>query len=179
MVCSRSFPPGNNRTISWSRHFWCGPRNNRELLNRKGREETTGVSSGIGAAALLVLLAGAAGAGIVAADLGPAANHLLDGLAVSRPGHAGLLEFAALLALEGFLEDVYGSGDLAGRAAAIAVVSVSNRSSCRAKLRIGWSGRSGWGFAAADDLHQVQIADGVFPKALHHLFEHVEGLALI
>src|SRR5215469_7696978 len=134
--------------------------------------------SGVSAATLLVLLAGAAGARIVAADLGAAANDLLNGLAVSRAGHAGLLEFPALPALGGFFEVVHRGCNLAWTPA-IAVTGLNDRPSCRAGFSVAGRGDSDGGFAASDDLHQVQIADGVFLKALHHVFEHVEGLALI
>src|SRR5262249_34386744 len=33
--------------------------------------------------------------------------------------------------------------------------------------------------AATDDLHQIEIPRGVFLEALHHGFEHIEGLTLV
>ena len=37
----------------------------------------------------------------------------------------------------------------------------------------------GSAIAAFDDLHEIQVANGLFLEALHHGFEHVEGLALV
>ena len=54
-------------------------------------------------AALLVFLARTAWARIVAADFRATANHLLD-LLIPSSGHAGLLQFAALAALERLFE---------------------------------------------------------------------------
>jgi len=61
---------------------------------------------GAGAVAFFVFLAGAAGTGIVAADFGAAADYTLNRFTLTGAGHAGLLEFAALAALEGFLKIV-------------------------------------------------------------------------
>ena len=54
------------------------------------------------AVALFVFLAGAAGAGIVAAYFFLRSHDLLHLLRVSRTGHAGLFQLAALAAHEGF-----------------------------------------------------------------------------
>ena len=64
-----------------------------------------GEGLGVGAAALLIFLAGTAGARVVAANLSSAANDLLD-LTVTGTCHACLLQFATLATLEGFLESV-------------------------------------------------------------------------
>src|SRR5437899_2978308 len=74
-------------------------------------------------AALFVFLAAAAGTGIVAADLFTGTHHLLDGLHVASAGHAGLFEFAFLLALESFFDVVHGSCDLPWRASVAAASS--------------------------------------------------------
>ena len=57
---------------------------------------------GLGAVALFIFLAGAAGAGIVPANFFLRADDLLHLLRVSGAGHAGLFQFAALAAHEGF-----------------------------------------------------------------------------
>src|SRR5437016_9002117 len=122
--------------------------------------------SGFRAAALFVFLARSAGAGIVAADFSSAAHHLLNGLIFARSGHAGFFQFATLAALECFLQFVYGGSKVA-RSAAVSVAT--------GQLRLRF-----YGFAGSfEDLHQVQIADRVFPATLHARFEHVEGLALV
>ena len=46
------------------------------------------------------------------------------------------------------------------------------RTACRGIARLGLR-------RTLQDLHQVQIANRLFLEALHHLFEHVEGLALV
>lgn len=58
-------------------------------------------------AALLVFLARAARARIIAADLGSAADDLLDWLEIAGARHARLLQFATLLALESLFEFIY------------------------------------------------------------------------
>ena len=111
-VCSRRHPLGNFPSDD-HRHSQIELRKrdvgtpHRSGRNGRDAKNTRDSRSGIGAATLLVLLAGAAGARIVAADLGAAANDLLNGLAVSRAGHAGLLEFPALPALGSLFEVVY------------------------------------------------------------------------
>ena len=60
----------------------------------------------LGPVALFILFARSARAWVVAADFIGAANDLLDGLLLAAPGHAGLFQFAALLALESFLQIV-------------------------------------------------------------------------
>lgn len=74
----------------------------------------------LGSVALLVFLAGAAGAWVIAPDFFGAAHHLLHGFLLAAAGHAGLFEFAALLPLEGFFEIVDRSGDLSWRASVTA-----------------------------------------------------------
>jgi len=60
-----------------------------------------------GATALLVFFAGTAGARIVAADFGGAADDLLYRLVVAGSSHAGLFQLATFLALEGFFNFIY------------------------------------------------------------------------
>ena len=43
---------------------------------------------------------------VVAADLGGAANDLLDGLSFTRAGHSSLFQFTLFAALEGFFQIV-------------------------------------------------------------------------
>ena len=69
------------------------------------------VDSALGAEAFLILLARAAGAGIVSSHFFLAADDLLHGLRVSCSGHARLFEFAALAAHEGFFQFVSGCRD--------------------------------------------------------------------
>ena len=57
--------------------------------------------------ALLIFLPRAARTRIVAPDFRGAAHDLLHGLQISRTSHAGLLQFAALFALESFLNFVH------------------------------------------------------------------------
>src|SRR5207302_11509816 len=76
--------------------------------------------SGFRAAALFVFLARSAGAGVIAADFGSAADHLLNGLILARSGHAGFLKFATLAALERFLQFVHRGSNIA-RSAAVSV----------------------------------------------------------
>jgi len=57
-------------------------------------------------AALLVLLARTAGAGIVATDFGGATHDLLNRRTISGASHPGLFEFAAFASLEGLFNIV-------------------------------------------------------------------------
>src|SRR5260370_36585168 len=67
-------------------------------------------------ATFLILLAASARARIVASNFFSLAHHLLD-LHVTSPGHASLFQLFLFLALEGLLDIVHGSCDLARRAA--------------------------------------------------------------
>src|ERR1022692_2145016 len=122
------------------------------------------------AAALLVFFPGAARTGIVASDLGRAADDLLHCLQIAGTRHAGLIQFAALPALEGFFDFVHGRGYLPW----LAPIAISTHS---------WNRRTRFRTCATfagplQNLHQVKIADGLFLGALHHGFEHVERFAL-
>ena len=64
-----------------------------------------------------------------------------------------------------------------------AFAGAGNGNACRSALvLILWS-TARWAdwpcISASNDLHEIQIADRVFLKALHHVLEHVEGLALV
>src|SRR5690242_20650998 len=76
---------------------------------------------GVGAAALLVFLTGAAGTRIVTTNFRGAANDLLHRLHITRAGHARLFQLAAFFALEGFFEIVHRCSNATRRAATIAV----------------------------------------------------------
>src|SRR5215469_9005336 len=131
--------------------------------------------SGIRAAALFVLFAGATGAGIVAADFGTTADNLLHWCAVAGTGHAGLFKFATLTALEGFFEIVHRSCNLSRWTADLAKGNVAARTSNRSSCWTGWSlvGRPAKTRADScaadfsslahvttlDDLHKIQIPD--------------------
>src|SRR5260370_33417717 len=65
-------------------------------------------------ATFLILLAASARARIVASNFFSRAHHLLD-LHVTSPGHARLFQLFLFLALEGLLDIVHGSCDLARR----------------------------------------------------------------
>jgi hypothetical protein len=87
--------------------------------------------------ALLVLLPGAAGARVVAADFSAAAHHSLDRLALAGTGHTGLFEFATLAALESLFKVIDGSGDRTGRTMTVSIGSAARakgRNSCRTAL---------------------------------------------
>ncbi len=75
-------------------------------------------------AALFVFLAGTAGAGIIASDLGPAAHNLLH-LLVAGTGHAGLLQFAAFAALKRLFEVINRGGNTTRGTMPIAVSAAS------------------------------------------------------
>src|SRR5438445_892516 len=148
------------------------------------QEKSTGL--GVSPAAFLILLPRTARAGIVAPDLRAAAHDLLYGLSVSGAGHAGLFQLAALAALEGFFEIVHGGCNCLWRTLSVAVRTAAgakrgHASVCAPQLFWASAGtRSDSAcFATADNLHQVEITGCVFLKALHHGFEHVEGLALV
>src|SRR5690349_21715949 len=113
------------------------------------------------AAALLIFFPRAAWARIIASNLSSGAADLLYRLGISGAGHAGLLQFAAFFAAEFLLEIINGSGALGLVFSAIG---------CRSSTRPG---------GLFHHLHEVEVADGIFLEALHHGFEHVEGLALI
>src|SRR5579863_5249681 len=136
----------------------------------------------LGAAAFFIFFPGAAGTGIVATDLSSAAHYLLDRLQIARTGHASLFQLAAFLALESFFNFVDRRGDLPRWLAAIAVAHSRNGDACvgpsAGNTAISRSGRSAFA-RPLQNLHQVEIADGVLLRALHHGFEHVEGLALV
>ena len=76
------------------------------------------------AVALFVFLAGAAGAGIVAAYFFLRADDLLHLLRISGAGHAGLFQLAALAAHEGFFQVVGRSCDQARRFVAVPTTSL-------------------------------------------------------
>ena len=77
------------------------------------------------------------------------------------------------LALEGFFELVHRGCDVSRRTAAIAVRYLP-------RVRAVSCGGSGATFRRTlQDLHQVEIAGGLFLEALHHGFEHVERFALV
>src|ERR1700758_432899 len=110
--------------------------------------------------ALLVFLAGAAGAGIVAADFFGAADDLLDGALLAAAGHARLFEFAALLALEAFFEIVDRGCNLPRRtsvAALRAAVFQRGRRRPRDSRRDAGATSLRW---PLEDLHQVEILNG-------------------
>jgi hypothetical protein len=127
---------------------------------------------------LLVLLARPTVAGIIASDLRPAAYDLLHRLQIARPGHAGLLQFAAFSALERFFDFVHRSRNCARRTPSVPICPRSYRPCLFAFRRATLHRRLILG-RPLQNLHQVQIADGLFLEALHHLFEHVEGFALV
>ena len=83
--------------------------------------------SSLCAVALLVLLAGAAGAGIVTADFISGAHDLLDRSIYAASGHAGLFEFAFLLSLECFFKFVNRGSDRP-RAPSFAAVTIHQHS---------------------------------------------------
>src|SRR5579863_7128072 len=127
------------------------------------------------AAALFVFFSGAAGTGVVASDLGCAAHYLLDRLQVARSSHASLFELAAFLALESFFDFIDRRGYLPRWLAAIAVPTHSRNGYARVRPRAGntavsRSGRSAFA-GPLQNLHQVEIADGLLLRALHHGFE--------
>src|SRR5438477_7030882 len=126
---------------------------------------------GGGAVALFVFLAGAAWAGVVAADFFRRAADSLHRGGVTGAGQRRLLQFAALSALKGLFDLIERGGSAAARAA-IATID--------ADLRRRWSRRHGARRRfALHHLHEVEIANGIFLEALHHGFEHVEGFALV
>jgi uncharacterized MAPEG superfamily protein len=84
------------------------------LSHKAVRVTRNTVHSALRAVALLVFLAGAAGAGIVAAHFFLTSNDLLHCGAYRRPGHASLFQLAALAAHEGFFQFVGGGRDHRG-----------------------------------------------------------------
>jgi hypothetical protein len=75
--------------------------------NRARFSQDEGCRLPVRSAALFVFLARATGTRIIAADFSAATYHLLNGLSVAGSGHARLLEFTLLTALEGFFEIVH------------------------------------------------------------------------
>src|ERR1035438_8272795 len=145
-----------------------------------------------GAVAFLVLFAGAAGAGIVAADfVAGAALRWLRGFTRSRAG--GHFQFTLLLAVKLFFESVDGGGGLPDGNRNLPQRSVARDGA--AVAREGYSsagdGRCGGDGAALgrraperfsvgpEDLHAEEEPDGVFLEFGHHGFEHVEGFSLV
>src|SRR5271167_3873064 len=123
-------------------------------------------------AALLVLLAAAAGAGIVASNF-LATNDLLHRPLVTAACHARLLQFAALAALEGFFHIVHrGRWPVPSRTRAEGRHSIAVPAG-RRKRRLRSRSRR------LEDLHQIEVAYRLFLEALHHGFEHVKGFALV
>src|ERR1700683_1285380 len=104
-------------------------------------------------ATLLILLPRSTRARIIAADFGGATHHLLNRLAVSGSRHAGLFQLAALAALEGFFQLIYGSGNVARRLVAVTIASRRSR-------RLPRNHRTRWrsSFRSLQNLHQVEIA---------------------
>src|SRR5579872_6945479 len=84
----------------------CAPDEN-EMQNNDGL-----VRLAAGTAALLVFFSGAAWTGVVASDLSCAAYHLLYRLQIAGTRHAGLIQFTAFPALEGFFDFIDGGGHL-------------------------------------------------------------------
>ncbi len=147
---------------------------------------------GVGSVALFVFLAGAAEAGIVAADF--CAGAALGGVGCGgASGLFGGVEVALLVALELSLEGVDGGGGSA---------SGDGGRRCLLLLRRGVHGEALLGgllrrcivaglereelFEALDggavwseDLHTKEVAAGVFLEAHHHGLEHLEGLFFV
>src|SRR6266851_2581046 len=134
-------------------------------------------------ATFLVFLAASARARIVASNFCARAHHLLN-LHVASTSHARLFQLLLFLALECLFDIVHGCGNLTRRAS---IATTTAGDDCR-YAGLGSLARRPLGSATRPrslvrwplhDLHQVQVADRFFLKALHHLFEHVVGLALV
>src|SRR5216684_531399 len=160
-------------------------------IPRFARDDTSSRGLGISAvqalrirpATFLVFLAASARARIVASNFCPRAHHLLN-LHVASTSHARLFQLLLFLALECLFDIVHGCGNLTRRAS---IATTTAGDDCR-YAGLGSLARRPLGSATRPrslvrwplhDLHQVQVADRFFLKALHHLFEHVVGLALV
>src|SRR5581483_7601527 len=139
--------------------------------------------------ALLVLLAAAAGTGVIAADFfaGPALRGLWRFTATLAAGHG---ELPLLLALELLLNRVDGRGRLPRRNRNLARRAVAHHLLRRRLGRAGYRRRFGnraiWlrrGIhrlsIRADDLHPEEESHGVFLELRHHGLKEIEGLLLV
>src|SRR5205085_12524090 len=125
---------------------------------------------GVNTVALLVLLAGAAVARIIWADLFTGTPHLHNRFFERSTRHAGLFEFTLLLALELLLHLV--DCGLARTARAVAGTTAG----CRLdRGRLSFFFRT----AAADHLHEIEITNGLFLEALEHRLKHLKAFALV